>query len=288
MERNRAKSSEIERNRAKSGEIRPLVQDPRMPPPLKVSLRDRRLLRVLGLGQLCHPKLIEQVALLGGYDAVWLDQEHVGLTIPQIEDACRAARAGGIDVFVRLNATDYASVMRVLEAGSSGMMISMVRSVDQVRDLVRWAKFHPAGERGVNGSGIDGRFGATPFAEYLRASNERTLLGVQIEHIDAVEAIDDILAVPEIDFLFFGPADLSQSMGIPGAWDDPRLWGAMERVMGACAKAGRPWGTLAFSLPFARRCVEKGCRILGVGLDVWVVKKGIEAYKQEFAEFFGM
>src|SRR5262245_29728112 len=197
---------------------------------LKESLRSSRLLRVLGLGQLCHPKIVEQVALMGWYDAVWLDQEHVGLTIPQIEDACRAARAGGIDVFVRLNATDYTSVMRVLEAGSSGMMISMVRTVEQVKDLVRWAKFHPAGQRGV-----DGRFGSMKFAEYLRQSNERTLLGVQIEHIDAVEAIDGILAVPEIDFLFFGPADLSQSMGIPGELDHPRLWQAMERVMTACA-----------------------------------------------------
>ncbi len=258
-----------------------------MPTTLKAALRENRLLRVLGLGQFCYPKLIEQVALLGGYDAVWLDQEHVGLTIPQIEDACRAARAGGIDAFVRLNATDYTSVMRVLEAGSSGMMISMVRTVEQVKDLVRWGKFHPQGQRGVNGSGIDGRFGSMPFAEYLRQSNERALLGVQIEHIDAVEAIDGILAVPGVDFLFFGPADLSQSMGIPGELDHPRLWQAMERVVAACAARGMPWGTLAFSLPFARRCVGLGCRILGVGLDVWVVQKGIQAYKAEFAEFFG-
>src|SRR5262245_52559571 len=191
---------------------------------LKESLRSDRLLRVLGLGQLCHPKVVEQVALMGWYDAVWLDQEHVGLTIPQIEDATRAARARGIDSFVRLNASDYPTVMRVLEAGASGMMISMVRSVEQVRDLVRWAKFHPLGERGVNGSGVDGRYGSVPFADYLRQCNERTLLGVQIEHIDAVNAIDGILAVPEIDFLFFGPADLSQSMRIPGEWDNPRLW----------------------------------------------------------------
>src|SRR5262249_21448269 len=84
-----------------------------MQPTLKSALHSDRLLRALGLGQLCPPKLIELVALLGGYDAVWLDQEHVGLTLPQIEDSCRAARAAGIDVFVRLNATDYATVMRV-------------------------------------------------------------------------------------------------------------------------------------------------------------------------------
>src|SRR5262245_39461004 len=257
-----------------------------MPTTLKAALRENRLLRVLGLGQLCYPKLIEQVALLGGYDAIWLDQEHVGLTIPQIEDACRAARAGGIDAFVRLNATDYTAVMRVLEAGASGMMISMVRTVEQVRELVRWAKFHPAGQRGLNGSGIDGRFGSMPFAEYLRQSNERTLLGVQIEHIDAVEAIDGILAVPEIDFLFFGPADLSQSMGIPGELDHPRLWQAIERVAKVAKAAGRPWGILPLSPAFAKRCVGLGCKILGLGIDMWVIRKGVQAFKEEYAAFF--
>lgn len=257
-----------------------------MPATLKQALREPRMLRVLGLGQLCHPKIVEMVAMIGGYDAVWLDQEHVGLTIPQIEDACRAARAGGIDAFVRLTATDYPTVMRVLEAGASGMMIAMVRTVEEVQDLVRWAKFHPAGQRGVNGSGIDGKYGMMPFGEYLKQSNERTVLGVQIEHIDAVNAIDAILAVPEIDFLFFGPADLSQSMGIPGQFEHPELWKAMERVTTACGKVNRPWGSLAFNLPFARRVRDLGCRILGVGMDVWLIQKGVQAFKQEYAEFF--
>jgi 2-keto-3-deoxy-L-rhamnonate aldolase RhmA len=165
-------------------------------------------------------------------------------------------------------------------------MISMVRSVGQVKDLVRWAKFHPDGERGVNGTGVDGRFGTMELVEYLKASNNKSLLGVQIEHIDAVNVIDDIVTVPGIDFLFFGTADLSQSMGIPGEWENPRLWAAIEKVVDACAKVGLPWGVMPFTRRNAKRFVEMGCRILGIGLDVWLVKKGIEAYKMEYAEYF--
>src|SRR5829696_6252782 len=84
---------------------------------LKAKIAARRLVRLFCLGQLCSPKLTELVAYLGGFDGAWLDQEHVGLTVPQIEDACRAARAAGLDTFVRLTATDYATVMRPLEAG---------------------------------------------------------------------------------------------------------------------------------------------------------------------------
>lgn len=69
---------------------------------LKHALREGRLLKVFALGQFCHPKLVELIGLGGGFDAVWLDQEHSGLTIDQIELAALAARAAGIDSFVRL------------------------------------------------------------------------------------------------------------------------------------------------------------------------------------------
>ncbi len=253
---------------------------------LKQALRQPGLIRLLGVGQLCHPKLIELVAYTGGYHGVWLDQEHVGLTIPQIEEATRACRASGLDVFVRLHSTDYATVMRVLEAGSSGMMISMVRTVEQVHNLVRWAKFHPVGERGVNGTGVDGRYGSMAFSQYLQQANERVLLGVQIEHDDAVQAIELIAAVPEIDFLFLGPADLSQSMGIPGEWDHPRLWAAIERVASVCAARSLAWGILPLNPAFAKRCVDLGCKMLSIGIDMWLIRKGILAYKQEYADLF--
>src|SRR5260370_8923855 len=138
---------------------------------MKAGLRSGRVLRVFALGQLCHPKLVELIAYHGGFDAIWLDQEHVGLTLPQIEDATRAARAAGLDSFVRLNATDYATVMRALEAGAGGVMASMVKNARQAEALVSWAKFHPRGCRGVTGAAVAGRSGPPPVAENYRAPN---------------------------------------------------------------------------------------------------------------------
>src|ERR671934_58326 len=108
---------------------------------LKELLAQGSLVRVYGLGQLCHPKLVEMVALHGGHHAVWLDQEHAGLTVEQIEQAARAARASGLDSFVRLAPTDYAAVMRPLEAGAGGVMAAQVRGVRQAEEVMQWAKF---------------------------------------------------------------------------------------------------------------------------------------------------
>ena len=253
---------------------------------LKALLKQDKLVRVFCLGQLCSPKLLELVGLYGGYDAVWLDQEHGSLTVKQVEDATRAARACGLDTFVRLAPTDYATVMRPLEAGAGGIMAAQVRNARQVEQIIQWSKFHPRGLRGINNTGVDGRYGLMPLAEYLEQANANTFVAIQIEHIEAVEEVERIAAVPDVDVLFVGPADLSQSMGLPGEWDHRRHWDAIERVAEAARKHGIHWAILPPNPTYAQRCVELGCRMLSLGIDVWVVQRGLAAFQNEYARFF--
>jgi 4-hydroxy-2-oxoheptanedioate aldolase len=250
---------------------------------LKKQLQAGKLVRVFCVGQLCHPKVIELVGQHGGYDAVWLDQEHVGLTMPQIEEAARAARGVGLDSFVRLYATDYATVMRPLEAGANGVMAAQVRSAKEAADVVRWAKFHPQGLRGVNSTGVDGRYGTMPAVEYMQHANAATFLAIQIEHVDAVSEVEKIAAVPQVDLLFVGPADLAQSMGVPGQWDHSDVWAAIQRTAQAAKQAGIRWAILPRDAAYARRCVDLGCSMLSIALDVWLLKGGLRAVDAEYS-----
>src|SRR5262249_34954375 len=163
------------------------------------------------------------------------------LTIPQIEDVARAARGCGLDNFVRLNATDYATVMRPLEAGAGGLMASMIRSTAQAQDVLNWSRFAPAGRRAGDRTGAEGRSGMLPGPGYFQQENERIVVGLQVEHIDAVNEIDRIAALPELDFLFVGPADLSQSLGLPGEWEHPRVWECIGKVAQAAARNKVAW-----------------------------------------------
>jgi 2-dehydro-3-deoxyglucarate aldolase/4-hydroxy-2-oxoheptanedioate aldolase len=253
---------------------------------LKELLANGKLVRVFCLGHLCDPKMVEIIGLHAGYDAVWLDQEHCALSLEQIQQAARAARWSDLDSFVRLAPTDYATVMRPLEAGAGGIMAAQVRSARQTEQIVQWAKFHPRGQRGINNSGIDGAYGTIPFADYLRQANAETFVAIQIEHVDALEEVDAIAAVKDVDVLFVGPADLSQSMGLPGEWNHPKLWSALERVAQAANNHGIHWAILPPDPGYARRCVDLGCRMLSLGLDVWAMQKGLKAFQQEYAEFF--
>jgi 2-dehydro-3-deoxyglucarate aldolase/4-hydroxy-2-oxoheptanedioate aldolase len=253
---------------------------------LKEALAQGKLVRVICLGHLCSPKMVEIVGLHGGYDAVWLDQEHVGLSLEQIEQSARAARGCGLDSFVRLTATDYRVVMQPLEAGAGGIMAAQVRSARQAEEIVRWAKFHPRGSRGFNSSGIDGRYGTVLMTEYMRRANAESFVAIQIERVEAVADVADIAAVPDVDVLFIGPADLSLSLGLPGQWDHPRFWEAIEDVAKAARRHGIHWAILPPSAAFARRSVDLGCRMLSLGLDVWVMQKGLTAFQADYAEYF--
>jgi 4-hydroxy-2-oxoheptanedioate aldolase len=254
---------------------------------LKTLLKQDKLVRVFCLGQLCSPKLLELVGLHGGFDAVWLDHEHGSLTLEHVEQATRAARACGLETFVRLAPTDYATVMRPLEAGAGGIMAAQVRNARQVEEIIKWAKFYPRGMRGINNTGVDGRYGLAPLSEYLQQANANTFVAIQIEHVEAVEDVERIAAVPDVDVLFVGPADLSQSMGLPGQWEHPRNWEAVERVARAARQNGIHWAILPPNPAYARRCVELGCRMLSLGIDVWAVQRGLASFQSEYAEFFG-
>ncbi len=253
---------------------------------IKQLLADGQFVRMFGVGQLYSPKLIEIVGEHGGFDALWLDAEHAGLTMKEIELATMAARAYGMDHFVRMPATDYASIMRALEAGAGGVMVSMVRNADEVEQVVRWAKFGPRGERGVNGGNRDGRFGLEPLAQYVARANAETFVGIQIETAGAIAAVAEIAAVPDVDLLFVGPADISQVMGVPGDFENPKCLETIEKIAGACADAGKPWGIVPRGPEYSERMKNWGCKMFVLGIDIHAVHAGIRSVKERYAAFY--
>lgn len=233
-----------------------------------------------------HPNQIEMYGLQGGFSGFWIDHEHSGFTIDQIEAAARAGRAVGLDCFVRLAPTDYALVTRCLESGAGGVMAAQISSPEQAEEFVQWSKFAPRGQRGLNNWGHDGEFSLVPIPEFCRRSNENSFVGIQIETVAAVDCCEEIAAIDGVDHLLIGPADLSQAYGVTGQLMHPFLLEAIDRVSKACEQHGKTFGAVSFGPEQAEMLLDKGCRLISITSDIHTFQHGIAAVKDKFGVLF--
>jgi 2-dehydro-3-deoxyglucarate aldolase/4-hydroxy-2-oxoheptanedioate aldolase len=253
---------------------------------LKSRLANGESLRVFSLGRMTHPILVEMFAQAGGYDGFWIDAEHSVPTPDQLLVLSLAARANHYDCFVRMPPIGYWEVTRVLEMGMGGVMAAQIRSTAQAEQFVRWAKFPPTGERGTILTGRDANYSHKTVAQFVADANRDTFVAIQIETAAALEAVDDIAKLPGVDHLFVGPTDLSVVLGIPGQFHDEKLWSAIGKVSEACRRHGKTWGCVTPDPKFADRAVETGCKMVTLGNDVLIARRGIDAFKTAFASRF--
>lgn len=245
----------------------------------KELLANNELCRIFCLGRLIHPVLVDLFGLGGGFDGFWLDQEHVGLTWHDVQQAALAARANGFDQFVRMPPTNYAQVTQNLEAGAGGIMAAQIRSAAGAEEFVTWTKFSPRGMRGMNTSGRDADYTHRSQADFAERANREHFVAIQIETLGALNEADAIAAIEGVDLLFVGPADLSQSLGILGQTTHAKVWEAIDAVAAACRRHGKHWGIVPADPAFAERAYDKGCRMISLGTDILSVRRGIEATK---------
>jgi 2-dehydro-3-deoxyglucarate aldolase len=223
-----------------------------------------------------HPTVAE---LLAGeaFDWIAVDMEHTATDLSAFENICRAVEGSGKDVLVRLHSCDEVLAKRVLDIGADGIIVPNVCTREEAEQAVRIAKYPPEGIRGASLARCTDH--GRNFSEYFAAHNESVLVVVMLEHVKAVENVDEILAVPGIDATFIGPYDLSASMNLAGQLDHPDVLGAQQRIVDACAQAGVPSGIHVVPMDRAEveRRVEQGFRFIALGLDTEFIIQGARA-----------
>jgi 4-hydroxy-2-oxoheptanedioate aldolase len=171
---------------------------------------------------------------------------------------------------------------RILEAGAQGIMYPRCESAEEAAEVVRWAKFAPEGERGIDGANGDAPYCFAPIPQYIKLANEHTLVVVQIESPAAVDNADAIARVPGVDVLMIGPADLSILAGVPFQLSHPIIKDAYQRVAAAAKAAGKWWGTTSGSPEHSRMLLDLGALFICHGADILIVKQGFEAIQERY------
>jgi 2-dehydro-3-deoxyglucarate aldolase/4-hydroxy-2-oxoheptanedioate aldolase len=233
-----------------------------------------------------HPAWVEIAAMHGGFHGVWLDQEHAAITQEKLELMALACKAAGLDCFARIAPTDYAAVMRPMEAGVGGIMLAQIQSRQHAEDVLRWAKFPPDGCRGLNTNNREGHYATVNPAEFLPRANRDRWVAVQIETQGALNDLDEIAQMKGVDHLFVGPADLSAALGVPGDFLHPKCQEALKRVAGATRNASKSWGILCRGREHAQFCRDLGCSLFALATEFGVIHAGFRAIRQSYGDFF--
>lgn len=180
-----------------------------------------------------------EVGFLGdsGLDFLLFDTQHAPVEIKQLGPAVQGLRGKKAAPIIRVSDNRPDLICFALDAGARGIIVPMVNTRQQAADMVKWCKYHPAGER--SNAGMRGEWGEfADYREYMNAVNDGVLIVPMIETIEAMDNIDEILSVPGIDVLLVGPSDLSIALDVPLDYPSDTYQRALDKIAAACKNHG--------------------------------------------------
>ena len=221
-----------------------------------------------GIAKLCD---------LAELDFVLIDMEHGPLDIGQVAGIIARFKATGISPLVRIPASEYHFVARVMDAGAQGIMAPNVRTPGQARLLNEAMRYAPAGNRGLGLGTSHNDFARPDPVAYMAEANRSNILICQIESTTALDDLDGIASVPGVDCLWVGHMDLTQSMGIVGQLDHPSFLSALRNVAAAAKARGQFAGIQPGSPEQAREWMEIGYDMISYSTDITVYGAALAA-----------
>lgn len=211
------------------------------------------------------------VEILGyyGWDYLLLDAEHSTITPRDCENLVRACELQNVTPIVRVTTNQTPTILRFMDTGVQGAQVPMINTRDEAEACVRAVKYHPRGNRGLAGVRPANFAQTQPFSfkEYTAQANAETMVIAQVETAAAVDALPDILQVPDIDVIFVGPTDLSQSLGLPGEVNHPLVQETFDRISQLVSASDKVLGTLVSNLEVARQWQERGARYMMITME---------------------
>lgn len=221
-----------------------------------------------------------EIAGTAGFDWLLIDGEHGPNDLRSISQQIAVLQASDSHVAVRLPNGDPSLIKQVLDIGAQTLLIPMVESAEQARELVCAVRYPPNGIRGVGYAlARASQFAAIP--DYLPTADAEICLLVQVESKAGLDALDEILAIDGIDGVFIGPADLSVDLGYAPTADDPEVGKIVLDAIDRIVAKGKAAGILTLEPKFIGDCLAHHATFVAVGIDVLTLAGGLRKLAQD-------
>jgi 4-hydroxy-2-oxoheptanedioate aldolase len=218
-----------------------------------------------------------------GFDCLVIDAEHAPNDPRTVLAQFQAMAAYSVQPIVRPVAGTVELIKQYLDIGAQTLIVPMVETADQARQVVAATRYPTRGVRGV-GSALARASRWNQIEDYLTRCDEEMCVFVQVESVSAMAELDAIAAVEGVDGVFFGPADLAASMGLLGKPSDPAVRRAISEGIAAVNRAGKAAGTLTADPKLARDYLNQGALFVAVGVDTTIL---VKAARELAAQFTG-
>jgi len=219
---------------------------------------------------------IAEIMGRAGYQWVAIDMEHGPVALNQLPDIFRALELGGTLPLARVASPLPINCRQALDQGAAGVVIPMISSAAQLQAIISECHWPPRGRRGVGfqRGNVFGKF----FDEYLEESQEALVIA-QIEHIDAVNNLESIVAVNGLDAIMVGPYDLSASLGITGDFENKKYLDTLSQILKVCAKFKMPCGmhVVQPDTKMLEQRIREGYTFIAYGVDTVFLNLGATA-----------
>ncbi|SIS63984.1 HpcH/HpaI aldolase family protein [Salimicrobium flavidum] len=216
--------------------------------------------------KMTDPSSVEIVGL-AGFDFIVIDTEHVGLNKETVAHLIRTAELYDVVPIMRVKKNEDTEILQALDSGALGVQVPNVVTLSDARHVVNSTKYAPLGNRGFAPSHRAAGYGTMDNKDYVRMSNEETLIVCHCESKEAIEQLDTILKEEEIDVVFIGPMDLSQSFDVIGEGDHPKVKAAINEIIQKVKAHGKAVGTVAPNAEAAKEFIEAGVTYVTISSD---------------------
>ena len=218
---------------------------------------------------------IARLSAEAGAEFIMYDMEHTGWSVETVRDLIATTNPAHIEPLVRVPATQYHFIARVLDVGARGIMVPMVSDAQQAEIIVQSGKYPPMGQRGAAFEIAHDGFVQGDVVSKIEHANSEGLLIAQIENRPGLDNLERIAAVSGIDVLWIGGFDLSNFLGIPGQFEHPDFVEALERVVDACNRNNIAAGYLVNTVEEGALRLRQGFRCIAYGGDLWLYRRAL-------------
>jgi 2-keto-3-deoxy-L-rhamnonate aldolase RhmA len=238
-------------------------------------LKNRQNKMPVGTWLMSASPLVAEAIGTAGFDWAVLDMEHSPLDLMGLVHLLQAVGNTTMQPVVRVPWNDTVTVKRVLDAGASTVLFPFIQNAEEARRAVAATRYPPQGVRGMAGMGRASKFGTTP--SYFTSANAGICTLLQLETREAIANLEAIAAVPGVDALFVGPADLSGTMGHVGLLDHPEVHAQMADAARRANALGMPIGSVGGNPDTVATYRAMGYDYLAVASDLGLLMRAAQA-----------